>query len=151
MLLSLLLPAELVKQLLERLLLAELLELLLQVLRKLVLRVLGDLLLTHALGAERLLHLLSEGLLLLLPERHLLAVALLLALLPLLLRGSGARALLLTLPALELALLALLAHLRGGAHAGATFPQLSSDGWVVERWPVCVGRPVRGTAGRVSP
>ncbi|MEU5290202.1 hypothetical protein [Streptomyces umbrinus] len=126
--LLLLLPAELVKQLLERLLLAELLELLLQVLRKLVLRVLGDLLLTHALRAERLLHLLSEGLLLLLPERHLLAVALLLAL-PLL-RGRRARALLLTLLALVLALLlALLAHLRGGAHAGATFPQLLSDGW----------------------
>ncbi|MCX4556691.1 MULTISPECIES: hypothetical protein [Streptomyces] len=143
--LLLLLPAELVKQLLERLLLAELLELLLQVLRKLVLRVLGDLLLTHALRAERLLHLLSEGLLLLLPERHLLAVALLLAL-PLL-RGRRARALLLTLLALVLALLlALLAHLRGGAHAGATFPQLSSDGWSLSDGRSCVERP-----GRVSP
>ncbi|WP_259333551.1 hypothetical protein [Streptomyces umbrinus] len=145
--LLLLLLAELVKQLLERLLLAELLELLLQVLRKLVLRVLGDLLLTHALRAERLLHLLSEGLLLLLPERHLLAVALLLALLPLLRRGRRARALLLTLLALVLALLlALLAHLRGGAHAGATFPQLSSDGWSLSDGRSCVERP-----GRVSP
>jgi len=77
-------------------------------------------LLADALLAVGLLHLLPERLLHLLAERLLLARALLL---PELLRGRRARTLL-ALLALELAvLLSLLAHLRGRAHAGATFHQ----------------------------
>ncbi|GAA5010264.1 hypothetical protein GCM10023335_30420 [Streptomyces siamensis] len=82
-------------------------------------------LLADALRPVRLLHLRAEGLLL--PHALLRAEGLLLAhalLRSELLRGSRARAL---LPEL----LSQLAHLRGGAHTGATFPHWSS---VCEQW-----------------
>jgi len=111
----LLLLAQLLKQLLVRLLLAELLELLQRAAahaHRLLLAVALTLLLP-----ERLL--LAVALTLLLPERLLLVVALAL-LLPerlLLLVGRCARELLSLL-----ALLSQLTHLRGDAHAGVTFP-----------------------------
>jgi hypothetical protein len=123
--LLLLLPAELLEQLLERLLLPHLLKLLLEVLRDLLLRDLRLRVLVQRVLLLRVLELrvlqLAERLLHLLSERHGLLLSELLG-------RRRARSLLPQLDALLDALLVslLLTHLRGGAHTGATFRESSN-------------------------